>query len=62
VVRTPRFADQRHIGRRKTVKAPFLLFGSTAEAMRLYQSCLRGDLKVTLLRDTPMEDQAPDSD
>jgi hypothetical protein len=44
------------------VKAPFLLFGATAEAMRLYQSCLRGDLKVTLLRDTPMEGQAPDSD
>jgi hypothetical protein len=29
--------------------------------MRLYQACLRGDLKVTLLRDTPMEDQQPDS-
>jgi hypothetical protein len=44
------------------VKAPFLLFGATAEAMRLYQSCLRGDLTGTLLRDTPMEHQAPDSD
>ena len=44
------------------MKAPFLLFGAVAEAMRLYQSCLRGDLKVTPLRDTPMEDQAPDSD
>jgi hypothetical protein len=44
------------------VNAPFLLFGATAEAMRLYESCLRGDLKVTLLHDTPMEGQAPDSD
>ena len=33
-------------------EAPFLLLGATAEAMRLYQSCVRGGLKVTLLRDT----------
>jgi hypothetical protein len=44
------------------MKAPFLMFGATAEAMRLYQSCRRGDSKVTLLHDTPMEGQAPDSD
>ena len=41
--------------------ARLTLFGATAEAMPLYQSCLRGELKVTLLRDTPMEDQAPDA-
>jgi PhnB protein len=40
--------------------SPFLLFeGNCAEAMRFYQSCLGGDLEVTLLRDTPMKEQAP---
>ena len=40
--------------------SPFLLFeGNCAEAMRVYQSCLGGQLDVTLLRDTPMKDQAP---
>jgi len=40
--------------------SPFLLFeGNCAEAMRFYQSCLGGELEVTLLRDTPMKDQAP---
>lgn len=40
--------------------SPFLLFeGTCAEAMSFYQSCLGGDLEVTLLRDTPMRDQAP---
>lgn len=40
--------------------APFLLFeGTCAEAMRFYQSCLGGELEVTLLRDTPMKDRAP---
>lgn len=39
---------------------PFLLFeGNCAEAMRFYQSCLGGELTVTLLRDTPMKAQAP---
>lgn len=38
---------------------PFLLFeGNCAEAMRFYQSCLGGELEVTLVRDTPMKDQA----
>ncbi len=42
--------------------APFLLFeGTCAEAMQFYQSCLGGALEVTLLRDTPMKDQAPAS-
>jgi hypothetical protein len=45
---------------KKTVKAPFLLFRATAEAGT--STSLRGDLRVTLLRDTPMEGQAPDSD
>lgn len=41
---------------------PFLLFeGNCAEAMHFYQSCLGGELEVTLLRDTPMKDQAPPS-
>lgn len=40
--------------------APFLLFeGNCSEAMRFYQSCLGGELEITLLRDTPMKDQAP---
>jgi PhnB protein len=42
--------------------SPFLLFeGNCAEAMGFYQSCLGGRLEVTLLRDTPMKDQAPPS-
>jgi PhnB protein len=45
----------------KTVNlSPFLLFeGDCAEAMRFYQSCLGGDLEITLLRDRPMKEQAP---
>jgi PhnB protein len=40
--------------------SPFLLFdGNCAEAMAFYQSCLGGELTVTLLRDTPMAGQAP---
>lgn len=40
--------------------SPFVLFeGTCAEAMSFYQSCLGGVLEVTLLRDTPMRDQAP---
>jgi PhnB protein len=40
--------------------SPFLLFeGNCAEAMGFYQSCLGGELEVTLLRDTPMKEQAP---
>ncbi len=40
--------------------SPFLLFeGNCAEAMQFYQSCLGGELEVTLLRDTPMRDNAP---
>lgn len=42
--------------------SPFLLFeGNCAEAMEFYQSCLGGVLEITLLRDTPMKDQAPAS-
>lgn len=42
--------------------SPFLLFeGYCREAMQFYQSCLGGELEVTLLRDTPMTDQAPAS-
>jgi PhnB protein len=42
--------------------SPFLLFeGNCAEAMHFYQSCLGGHLEVTLLRDTPMGEQAPPS-
>ncbi len=42
--------------------SPFLLFeGNCAEAMHFYQSCLGGVLEITLLRDTPMRDQAPSS-
>ena len=40
--------------------SPFLLFeGTCAEAMRFYQSCLGGEVEITLVRDTPMRDQAP---
>lgn len=40
--------------------SPFLLFdGNCAEAMAFYQSCLGGELEITLLRDTPMAAQAP---
>ena len=40
--------------------SPFLLLeGNCAEAMGFYQSCLGGELEVTLLRDTPMKAQAP---
>ncbi len=40
--------------------SPFLLFeGNCAEAMGFYQSCLGGELQITLLRDTPMGAQAP---
>lgn len=40
--------------------SPFLLFdGNCAEAMTFYQSCLGGELDITLLRDTPMAEQAP---
>ena len=39
---------------------PFLLFeGNCAQAMAFYQTCLGGDLEITLLRDTPMKAQAP---
>ncbi len=39
---------------------PFLLFdGNCAEAMKFYQSCLGGDLTLTLLGDTPMKAQFP---
>jgi PhnB protein len=42
--------------------SPFLLFeGNCSEAMRFYQSCLGGELEITLLRDTPMKEQAPES-
>jgi len=38
---------------------PFLLFeGNCAEAMQFYRSCVGGELDITLLRDTPMKDQA----
>ena len=41
---------------------PFLLFdGNCAEAMRFYQSCLGGELEITLVRDTPMKDHAPET-
>lgn len=40
--------------------SPFLLFeGNCAEAMHFYESCLGGGLEVTLVRDTPMKDEAP---
>ncbi len=39
---------------------PFLLFdGNCAEAMTFYQSCLGGELTLTKVRDTPMQDQTP---
>ena len=39
---------------------PFLLFnGECAEAMTFYQSCLGGELTLTLVKDTPMKDQIP---
>lgn len=42
--------------------SPFLLFdGTCAEAMHFYQSCLGGKLEITLLRDTPMKNSAPES-
>jgi uncharacterized glyoxalase superfamily protein PhnB len=38
----------------------FLLFdGNCAEAMAFYQSCLGGELTLTQVGDTPMEDQVP---
>jgi PhnB protein len=39
---------------------PFLLFdGNCAEAMTFYQKCLGGDLTLTKLGDTPLNDQFP---
>jgi len=39
---------------------PFLLFdGNCAEAMRFYQRCLGGELRLTKLGDTPMRAQFP---
>ena len=39
---------------------PFLLFkGNCAEAMTFYQSCLGGELTLTLVKDTPMKEQIP---
>lgn len=39
---------------------PFLLFdGNCAEAMKFYQSCLGGELKLIKTGDTPMKDQFP---
>jgi len=39
---------------------PFLLFdGNCAEAMTFYHRCLRGDLTLTKLADTPMKAQFP---
>lgn len=39
---------------------PFLLFdGNCAEAMRFYNDCLGGDLRLTRLGDTPMKAQFP---
>jgi hypothetical protein len=43
------------------VKAPFLLFGATAVAMRLYHPCVRG-YKVTLRRDYAHGRPSADSD
>lgn len=38
---------------------PFLLFdGTCAEAMTFYQACLGGELSITMIRDTPMAEQA----
>ncbi|MGD0835803.1 MAG: VOC family protein [Polyangia bacterium] len=37
---------------------PFLLFdGNCAEAMSFYQSCLGGELTLTMVGDSPMKDQ-----
>jgi PhnB protein len=39
---------------------PFLLFdGNCAEAMRFFQACLGGELRVTKLGETPMAAQQP---
>ena len=39
---------------------PFLLFdGNCAEAMTFYHQCLGGDLTLTKLGDSPMQDQLP---
>ena len=39
---------------------PFLLFdGNCAEAMTFYQSCLKGDLTLTRVGDTPMKQSIP---
>jgi PhnB protein len=39
---------------------PFLLFdGNCAEAMRFYQTCLGGELRITKLGDTPMAAEHP---
>ncbi|MHB1209991.1 MAG: VOC family protein [Acidimicrobiales bacterium] len=37
---------------------PFLLFdGECGDAMAFYQTCLGGELAVTMVKDTPMKDQ-----
>ena len=39
---------------------PFLLFdGNCAEAMTFYQSCLGGELAITMVKDSFMKDQTP---
>src|SRR5947209_20469979 len=39
---------------------PFLLFAANcAEAMRLYQSCLGGELEITRVGDMPMTEKLP---
>lgn len=39
---------------------PLLLFdGNCAEAMTFYQSCLGGELAITKVADTPMQNQMP---
>jgi PhnB protein len=39
---------------------PFLLFdGNCAEAMTFYHTCLKGELSLTRLADTPMKDMFP---
>jgi hypothetical protein len=43
------------------MKAPFLMFGATAEAMRLYQSVVAATRRSRSPR-YAMERQAPDSD
>lgn len=43
-----------------TKSAPFLLFdGNCAEVMSFYKSCIGGELQLTKLGDTPMNEQAP---